>query len=113
VHELSLASAIVDTVERHAGGQSVRLITLRVGALRQVVAESLLFYVDIVGRETVCAGARVELEAVPARVACCGTEWEPPPFRCESCGGAAAVVAGDEFMVESIEIEEEACIAPT
>jgi hydrogenase nickel incorporation protein HypA/HybF len=113
MHELSLASAIVETVERHAEGRPVQTISLRVGALRQVVPESLEFYVEIVGRDTVCEGARVELEVVPARLACCGGEWEPPSFRCPNCGGGGAVVSGDEFLVESIELKEVACIAHT
>ena len=114
MHELSLASAIVDTVERHAGDRPVRAITLRVGALRQVVPDSLELYIEIVGRGTVCEGARIEIEIVPARLACCGAEWEPPSFRCPACGGGGAVVAGDEFLVESIQVEEaESCIART
>ena len=113
MHELSLASAIVATVEDHADGCPVRVISLRVGALRQVVPESLAFYLEVVGRDTVCEGARVDLDLVAARVACCDADWEPPPFRCPSCAGAGVVVAGDEFLVESIEIEEEACIAST
>jgi hydrogenase nickel incorporation protein HypA/HybF len=113
MHELSLASAIIDTAERHAEGRPVRVISMRVGALRQVVPDSLELYVEIVGRDTVCEGARLELEIVPALLRCCGKEWEPPSFRCPHCGGGGEVVAGDEFMVESIQIEEESCIAPT
>jgi hydrogenase nickel incorporation protein HypA/HybF len=124
VHELSLAGAIVDTVERYADGRPVRSIALRVGALRQVVPESLELYVEIVARGTVCEGARLELEAVPARLACCGREWEPPSFRCPTCGGGGDVVSGDEFLVESIHVgvgstepnrpkEGGACIART
>jgi hydrogenase nickel incorporation protein HypA/HybF len=123
VHELSLASAIIDTVERHADGRPVSVISMRVGALRQVVPDSLELYVDLVGRGTVCEGARLELEVVPARLACCGGEWEPPSFRCPNCGGGGMVVSGDEFLVESIEVvdvgstesteREDACIART
>lgn len=114
MHELSLAGAIVDTVERHADGRPVTAITMRVGTLRQVVPGSLELYVEIVGRGTVCEGARLELELVPARLACCGAEWEPPSFRCPICGGGGEVVSGDEFLVESIHVEEaEACIAHT
>ena len=90
------------------------MISLRVGALRQVVPESLEFYVEIVGRDTVCEGARLDLEIVAARLACCGGEWEPPSFRCPSCGAGGVVVSGDEFMVESIELREVVgCIART
>lgn len=123
MHELSLASAIVDTVERHADGRPVSVITMRVGALRQVVPGSLELYVELVGRGTVCEGARLEIEVVPARLACCVGEWEPPSFRCPSCGGGGTVVSGDEFLVESIEVDvgatesentgEDACIAHT
>jgi hydrogenase nickel incorporation protein HypA/HybF len=113
VHELSLASAVVDTVERHAGGRRVAVVSLRIGALRQVVPLSLELYLELVGRDTVCEGARIEIDHVPARLACCGEEWEPPSFRCPQCGGGGEIVAGNEFLVESIEIEEEACIART
>jgi hydrogenase nickel incorporation protein HypA/HybF len=113
LHELSLASAVVDTVERHADGRPVRAIALRVGALRQVVPESLEFYLGVVGRDTVCERAELQLEVVPARLACCGEEWQPPSFRCPRCGGAGEVTAGDEFLVDWIEIEEDACIART
>jgi hydrogenase nickel incorporation protein HypA/HybF len=108
VHELSLADAIVDTVERHAQGRPVTRIALRVGTLRQVVVDSLTFYVDLVGRGTVCEGARLDVEVVAARLRCCGAEWEPPPFRCGVCGAAGEVAAGTEFLVESIAVEEAA-----
>jgi hydrogenase nickel incorporation protein HypA/HybF len=117
MHELSLASAIVATVERHAAGRRVGVVNLRVGRLRQVVPDSLEFYFGFVAKETVCEDARLELEVLPAVLGCsgCAHEWEleEPPFRCPECGGAeVAVVSGDELEVESIEIEEEACMAP-
>jgi len=117
VHELSLATAIVNTAVRHAGGRRVRLVCLRVGALRQVVPDSLAFYFDLIARGTPCEGARLEQELVGARLRCrpCARAWEIelPAFRCPFCGGGQVeVAAGDEFLVESIEVEEDACIAP-
>lgn len=119
MHELSIASAVVATAEKHADGRAVAVVTVRAGGLRQVVPESLDFYFDIVARGTACEGARLELEVVPVTLRCrsCGNGWSPdaPGFRCPACGeGAAEVVSGDELEVESIEIanEEEACIAP-
>jgi hydrogenase nickel incorporation protein HypA/HybF len=104
----------VRTAERHAAGRPVRAISLQVGALRQVVPDALELYVEVVGRGTVCEGARLELEVTPALLGCC-VEWEPPSFRCPVCGGGGAVVQGGEFLVESIAVEEEAegCIART
>jgi len=113
VHELSIAGAVVDTALKHASGRRVTAVTVRAGALRQVVPGSLEFYFGIVARDTACEGARLELEVVPARLRCCGREWEVdwPDFRCGACGGAATVVAGSELYVESIEVEEAACTA--
>ncbi len=119
MHELALSRAIVDTVERHAEGRRVISVRMRIGALRQVVADSLAFYFEIVSRRTPCEGARLEHELVTAQLACptCGETWDPvqpvPRFRCPSCGTGGDVMRGDEFEVKSITIEEEdACIAP-
>ena len=139
MHELSLAGAVIDTAERHAAGRRVLLIQLRLGELRQVVPDSLAFYFEHVARGTLCEGATLEYETVPATLGCseCGSTWpltatlgsgsatwgQTPPggarpqvaarqvsFRCPRCGGAdVAVQSGDEFEVESIEVEEPAC----
>jgi hydrogenase nickel incorporation protein HypA/HybF len=119
MHELSLASAIVNTVAKHADGRKVSLVSLRVGRLRQVVLPTLEFYFEIVGRDSVCEGARLEIEDVPARLRCGGCEqsWEieVPAFVCPRCGvgeaGAIEVVSGEEFEVESIEVETEESVA--
>jgi hydrogenase nickel incorporation protein HypA/HybF len=118
VHELSLASAIVDTATRHAAGRRVTAVHLRVGHLRQVVPASLEFYFEHVARGTVCEGARLEQEVIAARLRCeaCGHGWgiEEPAFRCPGCGGSdVAVAAGDELEVESIDVveQEPACTA--
>ena len=125
MHELSVSSAIVDTVLRHADGRRVSVVSLRLGKLRQVVPDSLSFYFEIVGRDTLCEGARLELEMIDALMSCgaCGHEWDPEPkpehgeivggdllmpqFRCPACEAAGAtVVRGDELEVESIEVEQ-------
>ncbi len=116
MHELSLSSAVVATTVKHADGRRVSVINLRIGRLRQVVPETLQFYFGFVSRETVCEGARLELEVIDVRLRCrpCGTEWaiEIPAFRCPTCGGSEVEIAGgDEFEVESIEVEEAECIA--
>lgn len=110
MHELSLSTAIVDTVERHAAGRRVSRVSLTVGALRQVVPDSLDFYFEIVGRGTVCEGAELRQTLVDGRARCdeCAHEWtlDLPLFRCPQCGETAHPVAGEEFMVESIEVSE-------
>ena len=118
MHELSLSGAIVNTVVKHAQGRPVSLVSMRVGALRQVVPDTLDFYFGFVSKGTVCEGARLEQELIPARLRCggCEREWEIdlPIFMCPDCGaaGRVEVACGDEFEVESIEVEEAECIAP-
>ena len=117
MHELSLSSAIVNTVVKHAAGRPVSVVSMRIGALRQVVPDTLEFYFDFVSKGTVCEGARLEQELIPARLRCanCEREWEIdlPIFMCPDCGsgGSVEVASGEEFEVESIEVEETECIA--
>jgi hydrogenase nickel incorporation protein HypA/HybF len=113
VHELSISSAIVDTAVRHAQGRRVTAVRVRLGHLRQVVGASLAFYFELVARETVCEGARLDQEVVPAALRCdaCAHAWEieQPFFRCPRCGSVdVTVTSGEELEVQSIEVEEAA-----
>ena len=118
MHELSLSSAIVNTVVKHADGRRVSVVSLRVGALRQVVPDTLEFYFEFVARghglrgRAPRAGAGAGAAALRAPAGASGTS------SCRSscargCGGRRPRWrAGDEFEVESIEVEEAECIAP-
>jgi hydrogenase nickel incorporation protein HypA/HybF len=124
MHELSISSAIIETAIRHAAGRKVTVVHVRVGALRQVVPSSLEFYFGIAGRDTLCEDAELDLELVRALLRCprCANEWDPEPapllegdpdpalllprFRCPGCDSAGAeVLAGEELMVDSIDVE--------
>ena len=79
---------------------------------------SLAFYFEHVARGTRRARARAwSRSSIPARLRCgCGHEWELDgiDFRCAACGAAdAEVVSGEEFLVESIDVEQQeaACTA--
>jgi hydrogenase nickel incorporation protein HypA/HybF len=116
MHELSISRAILDGAVRHADGRRVVRVSITIGALRQLGPDSLRFYFQIVSRGTVCEGAALECRLVPARMRCeCGEEWVlgQLSFRCPRCAGAhAAVLAGDELLVDSIEVEEAQCTTP-
>ncbi len=119
MHELSIAAAVVNTAVKHAGGRPVTMVSMRAGRLRQVVPDSLQFYWEIVARDTICEGARLELTEVAVALRChdCQHDWEPgsPVFLCPRCGSAVvAVTAGEELDVDYIEVEEQetACIGP-
>jgi len=113
MHELSLSSAIVDTVIRHAGRSAG---DLRAHAHRRAATgsspTSLAFYFDIVARDTVCEGARLEQEfscgSASVRRLCTRMGDHFPIFLCHRAGPGATwrIVTGEEFEVESIDVEE-------
>jgi hydrogenase nickel incorporation protein HypA/HybF len=111
VHELSLADAIVTIALDHAQGRRVTAVDVRIGYLRQVVPDALAFAFELVTTGTAAEGAALHVVHVPARFACvrCQTvsDAEGFPLSCSSCGGVdGCVVAGDELLVDSIELED-------
>jgi hydrogenase nickel incorporation protein HypA/HybF len=111
VHELSIAESIIAIAERHAAGRRVTKVELRVGHLRQVVPAALDFSFELLSRGTVLDGAELAIEDVPARGRCraCGAETTMSgfPLACSACGGLdLEVLAGEELLVDSLELEE-------
>ena len=70
MHELSVSSAVVDTVLKHAAGRRVTVVSLRVGHLRQVVPDTLVYCWELVSADTPLDGSRISVEFVPARIKC-------------------------------------------
>lgn len=112
MHELSLCHAIAGVVKSHAAGRPVEVVRVRVGALRQVVPDSLLFSWTIVREHEDMPGAELDLEMVPGAVSCqaCGrtseitSRWS---VACPECGNVdIQVVRGEEFVVTSIDVSE-------
>ena len=112
MHELSIAQAIVDVVTRHADGRRVVKVEVRVGHLRQVVPDSLDFAFGLVTHGTALHGAELAIAYVPAAGRCraCGADsvMEGFPLCCARCGGLDVdVLAGEELLVDALELEEE------
>ncbi len=119
MHELSVATAVLNTALKHSDERRVSVVNLRVGRMRQVVPDSLRFYFEIVARDTACEGAALELEEIEVELRCrdCERSWSPqiPAFRCPDCASAnVEVAAGEELEVQFIELEdrETTCTAP-
>lgn len=111
MHEMALAEGILGVALDVADGRPVRRIQVRVGALQMVVPDSLQFCFELAAQDTPAADARLELEDVPARVRCkrCDAESEAPsvPFHCRRCGAFdVEVVAGDELLVDAVELDD-------
>jgi len=111
VHELSLCQSIGQIVRRHAEERRVTVVHLKVGQLRQVVPDTLVYCWRIVNEGTTCEGSVLDVEHVPAAIECrdCGasTLLEQMRMSCGSCGSSAVdVTAGEELLVTSIELQE-------
>ena len=114
MHELAVCQAIVDTVSRHADGQRVERVEVRIGHFRQVVPDSLLFSWELLVEGTGLSGCSLVVEHVPAVVQCRGcrasTTLDLPILVCGSCGGTdVELVSGEEFLIASIDRAKEVC----
>jgi hydrogenase nickel incorporation protein HypA/HybF len=120
VHELSIAQSIVEIAAAHARAHEHRSpdvprivsVHVRVGHLRQVVPEALRLGFELCAVGTPAEDATLELEAVPAAVAChaCDAEREVDgfPLACPACGSLDVhVIRGEELVVDSLELEHE------
>lgn len=113
MHELGITEQLLKLALRHAEqAQAARItrLNLVIGAFSSVVDDSVQFYWDIVAGGTIAEGAALHFERVPGVLACedCGREFELAEFdgHCPNCGGFhARIISGDEFRLDSIEIE--------
>jgi hydrogenase nickel incorporation protein HypA/HybF len=112
MHELSVCASIADIVSRRAAERRVAAIHLRIGQLRQIVPDTLLYCWSVLSADTELDGSVLEVENVRARIICneCGQETEVgefPLFVCAACNGAdVKVIAGEEFLITALDLVE-------
>ncbi|MEV0535790.1 hydrogenase maturation nickel metallochaperone HypA [Kitasatospora sp. NPDC050463] len=115
MHEMSIATAVVEQVEaaaREHGAVAVEKVRLQVGELAGVVPSALEFCFELACAGTRLEGAVLETEAVPARARCtpCGVEWAvgmPPDLGCPQCaGGRVELLAGRELQILGVQWAE-------
>ncbi|GAB4659994.1 hydrogenase maturation nickel metallochaperone HypA [Mycobacterium avium] len=110
MHELSLCQAIAGVVKPYADGRHVDIVRVRIGALRQVVPESLSFCWTLIRDYEDMPDAELELEFVSAQVQCracmrdstIASRWSLLCPHCESAD--VKVLRGDEFFVTSLDV---------
>lgn len=110
MHELALCRAIAGVASRHAAGRHVETVRVRIGALRQVVPESLEFCWTVVRDFAGLPDAELKLELVAAavRCRCCSAESTPAAawsLRCPDCDSTdVELLRGDEFLVTALDV---------
>lgn len=110
MHEMSVIEALREQLRQETlPGTRVRTVRLRVGRLRQLAPEMLVFCYDAVVRD----GSRLEIEQVPAEARCrqCSLTFavEDHWFECPRCQSAEAdLLRGDELQLLSLELTKAA-----
>jgi hydrogenase nickel incorporation protein HypA/HybF len=112
MHELAIASSIVELAAEASRGHRVTRVNLEVGKLSGVVMEALAFCFPEVARGTSVETADLaitEIEGVARREAC-GQEFATPDMLTTCCCGSLRFerLAGEELNLKSIEIDEDA-----
>jgi len=113
MHELSITESVLRIVLDHAqraGAQRVVRVNLVLGELSSIVSDSVQFYWDLVAEGTEAEGAELHFRRVPAELRCmaCGATFplDQDSWLCPQCGSPQVqAIAGDQFLVESIEVE--------
>jgi len=113
MHELAVTESILEIATRHAQQANAARVTdiyLVIGQLSSIVDDSVQFYWDAMAENTLCQGAQLHFKRIQARMHCqdCQGEFELASQLepCPACGSfRLTVAAGDEFYMESIEVE--------
>jgi hydrogenase nickel incorporation protein HypA/HybF len=114
MHEMAITEQLLSTALRHAeqaGAARITRLNLVVGQFASVVDDSVQFYWDFIAKGTIAEGAILHFRRIPGVLTCrdCGASFPIDRFegQCPGCGGEqVSVVSGDEFQLESIEVEE-------
>lgn len=113
MHELSIVEALLEQVRQEARAHPtlrVHSIRLRMGALRQIVPETLKFCFVAAVQGTDLAGCSLELEQLPAVARCpkCNRTFpvEDNWFQCPQCGESGSeLLTGNELELTSLELK--------
>jgi len=113
MHELSVTESVLEIACKHANKAQATKVTdifLVIGRLSSIIDDSVQFYWDLISENTICEGAQLHFERIPATLVCleCDQQYqlEKELIPCPNCGSARIrVLSGDEFNIESIEIQ--------
>ena len=114
MHELSVTESVLEIAEKHARSSNATRVTqvnLVIGQLSSIVDESVQFYWDMITQGSLCTGSRLSFQRKPALFHCltCGADYglNGEKAGCPKCESLFnEILSGEEFYVDSIEIEK-------
>lgn len=110
MHEYSIVQSLVDSVAAAVGKReaSVHRVDVAIGELAGVDCTLLTTAFEVFREGTLCASATLTIDRIPARWECsrCRGEVARGGFlRCALCNAPARLAAGDEIVLQRIELE--------
>ena len=112
MHEVGIARSVIDAaIEAVPEGGILSGITVTLGPMSGVVADSLQFGFEVASKGTPAEGADLQIVEVPLVIHCdaCDADHEITDvavLRCPTCEGAVTVVSGNETLVTSVRYAE-------
>lgn len=111
MHEYSIIQSLVDSVAAAVGPRrnaAVHSVHVAIGELAGVDCDLLATAYDVFRAGTLCEHAALTIDRIPARWECsrCATALESGTvLRCPLCREPARLAAGDEIVLQRIELE--------
>jgi hydrogenase nickel incorporation protein HypA/HybF len=108
MHEMSIASSVVEICAEQARGARVLRVTLEIGQLSAVMPEAIRFCFDVCAKDTLVEGAALEIVETPGQARClaCGATMEVVvPFGQCACGSEnLELVCGQQLKIRQMEV---------
>ena len=113
MHELSVSENILDIAVRHAErveAIKIKDLYLVIGDLSSIIDDSVQFYWDFITKNTIAEESTLHFKRIQTVLECknCNKDYQPngKDLLCPSCGGSQInIVSGNEFYLESINVE--------
>jgi hydrogenase nickel incorporation protein HypA/HybF len=114
MHELSITESLLNTATEYAqknSAKKVLALNLIIGDLSGIFDDSIQFYWDMISSDSICEKSVLNFDKRKAIMKCdsCENEFSLSGelLPCPNCGSMnLKIIAGNEFQLESIEIEK-------
>lgn len=113
MHELTVTESVLRIACKHAEDARATRVTdiyLVIGSLSSIIDDCISFYWDIISKNTLCENAKLHFKRIPDTLICldCNQQYslDVELIPCPNCNSSRVrVVSGDEFNLDSIEIQ--------
>ena len=114
MHELPVTQSLLKIALDHAekaNATQIPALNIVMGELASMVDDSIQFYWEVIAKDTIAEKATLNFRRVPAELQCmtCFNKYHPKDGEliCPQCRGVGAkVITGEEFFLESIDVED-------